>query len=173
MQYSSASPPLEVQLAEMFSGGGILRDARLGGMHVGRLMAKVAASFESLKEHQADEIAALKRGFQLEIEKLFANIPADKREAREGVVIVAPDALYDETQTSHEGSDPSPCSEESSEQAITASGTETLLLLNNDIRESDPVLLAEGPMTSPDPHSKQLKMHDSLRLVLRNSMLVS
>ncbi|GAQ90508.1 hypothetical protein KFL_006500020 [Klebsormidium nitens] len=154
--HSSGSLPLEVQLAGMFSRGGLLEDARLGGMHVGRLMAKITASFESLKEHQADEIAALKRGFRLEIEKLLGDIPGDRKETGQDVAGFWHDEL--ETRRSHEGSDPSSNTEESSEQAITTNCTETVCLQNNEISEWDPQDCTELAMVCSDPPAEHRTM---------------
>jgi hypothetical protein len=61
---------LEIQLGKAFGGSGPLNDVRLGGMHFVKLMAKVAASFEELKGHHANEIASLKKGFQKELDVL-------------------------------------------------------------------------------------------------------
>jgi hypothetical protein len=74
MQFSNImvdrSEALEIQLGKVFGGSGPLNDVRLGGMRFGKLMAKVAASFEELKGHHANEIASLKKGFQKELDVL-------------------------------------------------------------------------------------------------------
>lgn len=66
--------PLEALLARAFGEAGPLRDVYLGQVKFSKLMLGICGKLERLKAHQADEIAALKKGFEEEKKELLGLI---------------------------------------------------------------------------------------------------
>jgi hypothetical protein len=66
--------PLEALLARAFGEAGPLRDVYLGQVKFSKLMLGICGKLERLKAHHADEIAALKKGFEEEKKELLTLI---------------------------------------------------------------------------------------------------